>query len=253
MGSWALNAAITVASGMAHGNTIQIKAPDAMEAKVTEIVGFYWNQNDNSDDGTTAPIDDASTAGINESLALSGVSANIGDATIDERYVSRNAPSAMAVVDDPSTTNVNEATLYSAYAAAVARSVSDHLKIAGQPAPNLTWIDTDTGTTGIQGANVSSLQQILEQLETFVKNNSVAAVAGEFMIDGDVASTYIWIDSNGNGQATGRMWDWDDDLKKQVVDMDPGDLYLKLVGVDTIEENANHHLFSSGVSSGAAI
>ena len=242
----------TATSGTAHGNTIRLKAPDGtMTAEVKEIVGFSWNSNDTSDDGTMAPVDDTSTSTINESLALSGVNDIGSNSTIDERYVSISAPGAVAVTDDPSTTDVDEGTLYEAYAAAVPRSVSDHLMVSGQPAPDLTWIDT-SATAGIQGATVSGLRQILELLETFVKDNSVAAVAGEFTITGEVeASTYIWIDSNGNGQATSR--NWDDDLKKQVVDMDPGDLYLKLVGVDNIYENANHHLFISGVTTNATL
>ncbi|KAF0138312.1 MAG: hypothetical protein FD153_1390, partial [Rhodospirillaceae bacterium] len=53
-------------TGMAHGNTIRFDAPNGMEASVKEVVGFYWNPNDNSDDGTTALTDDSATTTIDE-------------------------------------------------------------------------------------------------------------------------------------------------------------------------------------------
>ena len=48
-----------------------------------EVVGFYWNQNDNSDDGESSPREDATTL-IGERFALSGVQTNDPSTSFDD-------------------------------------------------------------------------------------------------------------------------------------------------------------------------
>ncbi|KAF0112689.1 MAG: hypothetical protein FD149_2381 [Rhodospirillaceae bacterium] len=208
-----------------------------MEASVKEVVGFYWNANDNSDDGTTPPTDDTGMATIDERFALSGLADDGGTTDIDERYVSASAPGASSMADDVGTIAFDE----SLYALAVPPSVSDHLTIFGKPAQELTWV-------GSVAAEVGDFEDILLALESFVANTPLSAVAGEFTIGGET-STYIWIDSDGDGKATTKK-PGTDSVPGQpitiVTEADTGDLYIKLVGVDNINENANHHLFISG-------
>ncbi|KAF0118121.1 MAG: hypothetical protein FD149_880 [Rhodospirillaceae bacterium] len=221
-----------------------------MEASVKEVVGFYWNQYDNSDNGTldnpntseveTALSDDIDTDTIDERFALSGLADDGGTTDIDERYVSKLAQDATFMADNVSGTNIDE----SLYALAVPRSVSDHLAISGQQAPTLKWLDAAT-VNGFGAIN--DFDDILLALEGYLKVTPSSAVAAEFAIGTDT-STYIWIDSNGNGEATTKTEGAR--IAGQpitiVTEADAGDLYIKLVGVSGIDENVNHHLFISG-------